>query len=234
MNPGQVHSWNFEGEVDGYVINFSIPFFQAFLLNPDYVQQLPCFSSILANSVINLPENLQGEVHSIFERIIDESEMGNKLSLDMIRVLMVQLFITIGRLEFEKTNLNVKSNNYTTLRKFLSLIEKNVGILKFPREYAELLFITPSHLNVICNELLGKSAGEIIRDRVVLEAKRLMINLDLSISEIGYELNFRDISYFSKFFKKYAGITPEEFRILTLDPNGGVLAKNTSLNKLFT
>jgi len=234
MNPGQVHSWNFEGEVDGYVINFSIPFFQAFLLNPDYVQQLPCFSSILANSVINLPENLQGEVHNIFERIIEESEMGNKLSLDMIRVLMVQLFITIGRLGFEKTNLNVKSNNYTTLRKFLNLIEKNVGILKFPREYAELLFITPSHLNVICNELLGKSAGEIIRNRVVLEAKRLMINLDLSISEIGYELNFRDNSYFSKFFKKYAGITPEEFRILTLDPNGGVLAKNTSLNKLFT
>jgi AraC family transcriptional activator of pobA len=221
MSPGQVHSWNFEGEVDGYVINFSIPFFQAFLLNPDYLQQLPCFSGVMANSVINLPENLQAEVHNVFERIIEESERGNKLSLDMIRVLMVQLFIIIGRLGFENTNLNVKSSNYSMLRKILNLIEKNVCVLKFPREYAELLFVTPNHLNAICKELLGKPAGEIIRDRLVLEAKRLMINLDLSISEIAYELNFRDNAYFSRFFKKYTGMTPEEFRIVALDPYGG-------------
>jgi AraC family transcriptional activator of pobA len=230
MNPGQVHSWDFDGEVDGYVINFSLPFFQAFLLNPDYVQQLPCFNGILANSVINLPENLQAEVHKIFERIIEESEMGNKSSLDMIKVLMLQVFIMIGRLGFENTNLNVKSNNYSTLRKFLNLIEKNVSILKFPREYAELLYVTPNHLNAICKELLGKSAGGMIRDRVVLEAKRLMINLDLSISEIAYELNFRDNSYFSKFFKKYTGITPEEFRILTLEPNRAVLTHKEYLS----
>jgi hypothetical protein len=85
--------------------------------------------------------------------------MGNKSSLDMIKVLMLQLFITIGRLGFENTNLNVKSNNYSMLRKFLNLIEKNVSILKFPREYAELLCVTPSHLNAICKELIGKSAG---------------------------------------------------------------------------
>jgi AraC-like DNA-binding protein len=161
---------------------------------------------------------LQAEVQEIFERIIEESEMANKLSLDMIKVLMVQLFITISRLGFENTSLNVKSNNYSMLRKFLNLIEKNVSILKFPREYAELLYVTPHHLNAIFKELLGKSAGGMIRDRVVLEAKRL----DISISEIAYELNFRDNSYFSKFFKKYTGITPEEFRILTLEPNRGV------------
>jgi AraC family transcriptional regulator, transcriptional activator of pobA len=213
MNPGQVHSWDFDGEVDGYVINFSIPFFQAFLLNPDYIQQLPCFSGILGNSVINVPENLQTNVYRTFESIIEESESGNKLSLDMIKLLMVQVFIMISRLGFENTGLNLKSNNYLTLRRFLNLIEKNVSILKFPSEYAELLFVTPHHLNAICKELLGKSAGEMIRDRVVLEAKRLMINLNLSISEIAYQLNFNDNSYFSKFFKKYAGITPEEFRI---------------------
>jgi AraC family transcriptional regulator, transcriptional activator of pobA len=217
MSPGQVHSWNFEGEVDGYVINFSIPFFQAFLLNPDYVQQFPCFSGIQTSSVINLPENLQAEVHTLFERIVEESETGNRLSLDMIKVLMVQLFITVGRLTFEGTDLNVKSNNYTTLKKFVILIDKNVSILKFPREYAELLFVTPNYLNAICKEFLGKSAGEMIRDRVVLEAKRLMVNLDISISQIAYQLNFRDNSYFSKFFKKYTGITPEEFRTISLD-----------------
>jgi AraC-like DNA-binding protein len=55
-------------------------------------------------------------------------------------------------------------------------------------------------------------AGDVIRNRVILEAKRLLVNLDLSITEISYRLNFNDNSYFTKFFKKYVGSTPEEFR----------------------
>jgi AraC-like DNA-binding protein len=64
--------------------------------------------------------------------------------------------------------------------------------------------------------MLGISAGEVIRNRVLLEAKRLLINLDLNIAEIGYRLNFNDNSYFTKFFKKYTGQLPEEFRKTTL------------------
>jgi AraC-like DNA-binding protein len=60
--------------------------------------------------------------------------------------------------------------------------------------------------------MLGISAGELIRDRILLEAKRLLINLDLTISEIAYQLNFSDNSYFTKFFKKYTGQKPDEFR----------------------
>jgi AraC family transcriptional activator of pobA len=67
-------------------------------------------------------------------------------------------------------------------------------------------------LNALCRDLLGKSAGEIIRDRIMPEARRLLINTDISISEIAMQLNFQGNSYFTKFFKKYAGKTPEEFR----------------------
>jgi len=56
------------------------------------------------------------------------------------------------------------------------------------------------------------SAGELIRDRIILEAKRLLVNAKMSVSEIAHELNFVDNSYFSRFFKKYAGVTPEVFR----------------------
>src|SRR3982751_2927759 len=69
-----------------------------------------------------------------------------------------------------------------------------------------------THLNSLCRDLLGISAGEVIRERIVLEAKRLLVNGGLSITEIAYRLNFQDNSYFTKFFKKYAGATPEDFR----------------------
>jgi len=212
MKPGQVHSWNFEGEVDGYVINFSPPFFKAFLLNPDYIDRFPYFSGVLENSVIALPVSMREDVKRIFENILAETEAEDRQSIDMIKALLVQLFIKIGRLGFENTAIKVGSHSYTVVRNFLRLLEQHVGELKLPKEYAELLFVTPNHLNAVCKEVLGRTAGEVIRHRVILEAKRLMVNQELSISEIGYKLNFSDNSYFSKFFSKYAGVSPEEFR----------------------
>ena len=67
---------------------------------------------------------------------------------------------------------------------------------------------------------MGVSAGTLIRERVILEAKRLLINLDLMVSEIADKLNFDDQSYFIKFFKKYEGITPEKFRKLNTTSHG--------------
>ena len=61
--------------------------------------------------------------------------------------------------------------------------------------------------------VLGRSAGDLIRERVVLEAKRLLINSDLLVSQIADLLNFDDNAYFSRYFRKYTGHTPESFRV---------------------
>ena len=212
MIPGQVHSWDFEGKVDGYVINFSVPFFQSFLLKPDYLEQFPFFNGAIEDAVVDLPEAVRPTVLGLFEQLVAEGENGQRLGLDMVKALMLQLFITIGRLSFEQQSGKVTSFNYTLLKNFQRLVEKNFTMLRLPKEYAELLYITPNHLNACCKEVLGIPAGEVIRNRIVLEAKRLLVNLQLSISEIAYTLNFEDNSYFTKFFKKQAGLTPEEFR----------------------
>jgi AraC family transcriptional activator of pobA len=216
MIPGQVHSWNFEGEVDGYVIHFSLPFFQSFLLKNEYLDQFPFFSGIIDDAVIHIPKPLQQTITGLFEEIIIESEDPGRMGVDLIRALMLQAFILISRINSDDKEKQLPPYNYTLLKTFQKLIEKNYSTLKLPRDYAELLYITPNHLNAICNDILGQSAGEVIRNRVLLEAKRLLINLNLTIAEIGYQLNFNDNSYFTRFFKKYAGITPEEFRKITL------------------
>ncbi|RZJ89724.1 MAG: AraC family transcriptional regulator [Chryseobacterium sp.] len=102
--------------------------------------------------------------------------------------------------------------NYTVYKNFLQLIEEHYLNLRFPKEYAEILYITPNHLNALCKDLAGIPAGDLIRARIILESKRLLINLNLSIAEIAERLNFKDNSYFNRFFKKYEGITPEKFR----------------------
>jgi len=216
MIPGQVHSWNFEGEVDGYVIHFSEDFFRSFLLANDYLAQFPFFSGDSNDAAFNVSPELQPKIRSLFEDIVAESEALDRMGIDLIRSLILQVFILLARTIYDKEKTLHSTYNYTLLKNFRQLIEKNYATLRLPKEYAQLLYITPNHLNAICNDMLGISAGEVIRNRVLLEAKRLLINLDLNISEIGYRLNFNDNSYFAKFFKKYTGMLPEEFRKNTL------------------
>lgn len=212
MVPGQVHHWAFEGTTDGYVINFSDNFFQSFLLKPDYLEQFSFFSGNANDAVINLDKNLGKKVSDLFESLLNEIDESQPTTRDMIRLLLLELFILVGR-TFVHTQLQHSSPyNLTLLKNFKHLIETNYINKRLPKEYAELLYITPNHLNALCNDLLGISAGEVIRNRVVLEAKRLLVNPHLGITEVANHLNFTDNSYFTKFFKKLTGITPEDFR----------------------
>jgi AraC family transcriptional activator of pobA len=219
MIPGQVHSWNFEGFTDGYVINFSASFFHTFLLNPAYPENFPFFSGDVKDAVINLPKTLHAKITQLFEEIIKESGNRGAHGADMIRVLMLQLFILIGRLDKDVGSQRPAPYNQTLLKNLKKLIDANYTRLKLPKDYADLLYITPNHLNAVCKDLLGMQAGEVIRNRTLLEAKRLLTNPQLNIAGIAFELNFSDNSYFTKFFKKAEGITPEEFRKKILNQN---------------
>ena len=132
--------------------------------------------------------------------------------LDMIRVKLVELFLYIERQCNTEARKRIPVLKHTTIRSFQQLIDKHYTSIRLPKEYADLLYITPNHLNALCQEMLGKSAGDLIRNRVILEAKRLLTNADLSITQIADELNFKDDSYFNRFFKKDVGMTPDEFR----------------------
>lgn len=212
MIPGQVHNWSFEGDVDGYIVNFSVPYFQSFLVKANYVDEFAFFAGVVKDSVYDIPEGKQEQLINLFETLIAESETKQPLQDDSIRALLLQVFINVARLKTDAVHASLPTYNYTLLRNFQKLIEQNYKLIKLPKQYAELLYITPNHLNALCNDVLGMPAGEVIRNRVALEAKRLLINQDLTITEIANDLNFVDNSYFTKFFKKQAGVTPEEFR----------------------
>ncbi len=219
MIPGQVHSWNFEGLTDGYIINFSPTFFQPFLLNPAYAESFSFFRGDAKTSVIDLPVSLHQKVKELFEGIIRESTNNDSSAADMIRVLMMQFFIMVSRISEGSIPKGPTSYNQTLVRNFQKLIGENYSRLKLPKDYAEMLYITPNHLNAVCKDILGTSAGDVIRNRLLLEAKRLLTNPQLNINEIAFTLNFSDNSYFTKFFKKAEGKTPEEFRKQILNAN---------------
>ncbi|WP_183559099.1 helix-turn-helix domain-containing protein [Mucilaginibacter sp. SP1R1] len=212
MIPGQVHSWGFSGFTDGYIINFSASFIQSFILQHGYLDGFSFFSGNLADAVINLPTETYNAVRPLFEAILAEVATPAASASDMIRLLMLQIFIRVNRVSLNPVLNGNLSYNQTLLKSFKKLIEHHYTDIKLPKDYAAMLYITPNHLNAVCKDMMGVSAGELIRNRILLEAKRLLTNQQLSISEISLKLNFSDNSYFTKFFKKLEDITPEEFR----------------------
>ncbi|MCF8448574.1 MAG: AraC family transcriptional regulator [Taibaiella sp.] len=212
MIPGQVHSWNFEGRVDGFVVNFSESLFRSFLSNDHYLDKYCFLRGVAHDSVYRLQRTAYTNAISLFEKMISEAQKSDGYSLDYIRACLIELFVTVQRNVADCLPAQAQQQHQLIHYNFRKLVDIHYAEKRLPKEYAALLCITPNHLNALCNNLLGKPAGEIIRNRILLEAKRLLINADQSIADTALQLNFSDNSHFTKFFKKATGITPEEFR----------------------
>lgn len=212
MAPGQIHTWEFEPDTDGYILNFNESFFTAICHNPNFVQEFPLFSAISGIPANILEAECCGEVHALMERMLKEFSLDGDFKQEMLRGMLLQLLVILSRQIPRTAQTGISRHQLTVLRNFERLIEEHFREKRLPRDYAEMLFITPNHLNALVNSVIGKPAGELIRDRVVLEAKRLLVNSDFNISQIADTLSFEDNAYFTRFFKKYTGISPEVFR----------------------
>ncbi|MDW9379404.1 AraC family transcriptional regulator [Chryseobacterium sp. JV558] len=213
MSPGQVHHWDFETDVQGYVINFSGIFFDQLFLSSSILDQFAFFNVFSRCQMLKINETNRSKVIDIFENILGELANDDQYIPLMIASKMLQLFIIVSReLQMEIPVLGTTHHNSIILKQFFSLIEDNFKDLRLPKDYAALLYITSNHLNFLCKEHLNISSGEIIRNRILLEAKRMLVNYNVSVANIALELNFFDTSYFIKFFKKYTRLTPEAFR----------------------
>lgn len=218
MVPGQVHSWHFEGAVDGYLVHFNESFISSFVQPGHYLERFSFFNGIAGDGVRQVPVKEQPETVRLMEALLKEKETGSTQSPDMIKLLLLQLFIHVERATNSGRLATAPPQKTLLLRNFQQLIDQHYRELRLPKEYAALLFVTPNHLNALCRELLGKTAGELIRERLILEAKRLLTNAAMNITGIAYELKFEDNSYFNRVFKKETGVTPDAFRKQFLQP----------------
>ncbi|MFY8020244.1 MAG: helix-turn-helix domain-containing protein [Bacteroidia bacterium] len=132
----------------------------------------------------------------------------------VIKHLLGALFAMMEseRKKQKESDLSMNKTHHITFKNFLNILEQNFRRSEGVEFYAEKLFMSTRNLNLICQQILNMSVSEIIETRKLIEAKNLLIHSQLSISEIGFELGYKDKSYFTSVFKKKSGQTPTEFR----------------------
>ncbi|WP_267740112.1 helix-turn-helix domain-containing protein [Myroides injenensis] len=212
LSPGQIHKWDFDDSTQGILVNFKADFFSSFLVDERFIDELPFFKSGTNSSLINVG-NYYSTISNIFDKITYEVQLLDHCDYNLVRIYLLELFLLCKKQIDEENSFSYKQLQPSNLvKQFEHLIEKHFYELRFPKEYGELLYVTPNYLNAVCQKVKGQSAGEMIRNRILLESKRLLVNTNLSASEVAYKLSFKDNSYFSRFFKKYVGVSPDEYR----------------------
>ncbi len=144
---------------------------------------------------------------------MEEHRRKELMRFQKIASLINILYIELARKYLPK-ELREKQNLYflAKVKKLEDLIDQHFRKVKSPKEYARMMHMSKKQLNRICKLCLNKTTTDLIADRIILEAKRMLVFSKESVSEIVAELGYTDNSYFFRFFKKKTLKTPVEFR----------------------
>lgn len=212
LSPGQVHSWELSPDTDGYIFFFSQPYYEMHYVNQK-LKNFPFFNSPSFPRKLQLQSTELEAMIRLFEAIGSEHESQNVMKQGFILSLISQIYIQSVR-EFSKGDEKTSATSVSYFKHyqdFENLLEDSFSSQKSISFYASQLNISAKHLNRITQTVMQKTASEIITERVILEAKRMLIYLDEGLVEIAFRLGYEEYSYFARMFRKNTGITPSQF-----------------------
>jgi AraC family transcriptional activator of pobA len=131
----------------------------------------------------------------------------------MLEWLFRVLLLVIRRqVDLQEVQAEARGGRLDAFTRFRQLVEDHYQEHWSIAAYARELAVTPQTLNRVCRSLAGKGALDIVQERMLLAARRHLIYTDASVEAIAYGLGFQDPAYFSRFFKRLAGMAPGQFR----------------------
>ena len=199
ISPGQIHSFDTKHDQEGYVLKICAELFDDFV-------SLSCVTVQDKDSAA-----LEMLVAAMQEELKKEDSLGHREALHAL----VKLFVIMVRRSYAEINPSAPNPHKVSYKAFLNfrkLIEENYCRLHTVKDYASLLNVSSKTLTLYVNECSKYSPLELINNRIILEAKRLLRYSVLSVKEIAFRLGFEDPSYFAKFFKRLVKQSPADYR----------------------
>jgi len=211
MSPGQTHNFKLPEAVDGYVFFHTKEFFNL-TFTSEKAERYPFFSSTSRTPFLELKGNDLKNITVLFKEILDEYTCDRPMKFQKITALVYTLYIELARLYQTETAGNPQNEYHLSrLRKLEDLIDTHFKTIKSSAGYAEMMNMTEKNMNALSKTYLNKTISHLIADRIILEAKRMLVHTPYSISEVAAELGYPDNSYFTRFFKRKSGETPTTF-----------------------
>jgi len=213
LNKDVVQRFDTKGRFDGKALLFTENFFCKTEQNTQFIRSTVLFNDLFTVSQIQVTKS-----NVVFAELFQQMETELATTKDNFQseILRNLLYNILLYSERERRNQDFtkikKSADLDYLILFKDLLENQFHKQKLVSNYAEQLGITEKRLNQATSKVLDKSPKQMIDERIMLEAKRLLSHTNKSIKEIGFELGFDEPTNFIKYFRKHQNLTPVEFR----------------------
>jgi AraC family transcriptional regulator, transcriptional activator of pobA len=210
--PGAVHSFSFQPDTIGYVLTSA----DTLLLDTRYMRSRPLIDPLLSQpKTVDFSTSPEAAsfVQNLMAATMREFAQAQPGRSSMLDWLLHSIVLTLARqVAMGQSMGGRRGYARETFASFLKLVEDHYRKHINVSDYADMLAMSSARLNRLCRTFAGKPAQEIIHARLVLEAQRLLTYTSATSAQVAYELGFQDPAYFTRFFKRQTGETPNTFR----------------------
>jgi AraC family transcriptional activator of pobA len=213
LNKDTVQRFDHKSKFGGQAILFTDSFFCKTEADTKFLRNSILFNDLFSVSKIQVKKQskLFGD---LVQQMTDELQnIKDNYQTDILQNLLHNFLLQADRERRKQNFTEIKKGaelDYVIL--FKDLLETGYKNQKHVNYYAKQIIITEKRLNQATTKVLGKTPKEIIDDRIMLEAKRILAHTTGSVKEIAYHLGFEEPTNFIKYFKKHSSLTPTEFR----------------------
>lgn len=199
-------------DAEGFFCHFDAEIFHENFPHHEVFDIFP-FLRFLGEPIVEINQEANSLIINILERLEREYAKRNLKRFDIVSAYLFTLFTEVN--QFIKQQDAVKKNAALRITEsYKNALSQHIYKKQRVTDYADLLAITPDHLNKSVKSNTGKSAQDLLNEMLLLEAKVLLRQTDLAISEVAFKLSERNPSDFSRFFKSKTGFTPKEYKKL--------------------
>lgn len=200
---GVVHGFQFAPGTVGTVVTLTSHLLDHCLTGSDRLR------AALSNAVV-LPQ--PPNLHSLTKGIEEEYHVPGFGRTEVLRGLAGAILARVARCIDQTLGDGKKGQSNPLFARFEMLLERDFRLRRSLADYAAELAVSPTHLNRIVQRSTGHSASQLVNDRVLREARRLLIYTNLTAAEVAYDLGFSDPAHFSRVFTNGTGVAPGIFR----------------------
>ena len=213
LNKDTVQRFDDKSKFGGEAILFTDSFFCKTEADTKFLRNSILFNDLFSVSQIQVKKQSKLFAGLLQQMTNELQDIKDNSQADILQNLLHN-FLLYSERERRKQNFTEikKGADLDYVMLFKDLLETGYKNQKQVNYYAKEIIITEKRLNQATTKVLGKTPKEIIDDRIMLEAKRILAHTTESVKEIGYDLGFDEPTNFIKYFKKHSKFTPTEFR----------------------